>query len=66
MLDVARIFADGLNQLRVGYQTQTDLRVPRLRISLGVVNGESDLERTNVRPPEALGDVQRLSLRRPI
>ena len=65
MFRTARIFASGLDQLRIGNQLQVDLDYPRRGVGFRVVNGDAEFHRTDSAPPETLCNVQSLGLRTP-
>ena len=54
--------ADVFSELRIRKQLETDGRGPRLGIGLGVVDGELNLQMPDVAPPEALRDVQGVTM----
>jgi hypothetical protein len=49
--------AHELDQIRVGQQALIDTYRPRLRVGLGIVNGDVDLEAAEVRPAQSLDDL---------
>jgi hypothetical protein len=59
---VSFVFANVFEQLRVRHQFKRNLYGPRFGVCLGIVECELDLHVTEVGPPDALGDVQRIGV----